>query len=356
MKKMDICFYPTDDVELRFIAYMIEELNNRGHEASADSTMSKRSKMGIFLAHHAYNKPELADTSIIMLHDLGQAHGMWPYFWHNEPWGRYDYGILPNKLWENMYRNQYLLEIVSNIQREFENFSTGQLSGETAINLQMRSSLFPKNGVRTLGWPKYKLDNVLFNRNNYIREVGTFAKRKFLNVLYAPSWEFNNQQDNLITSIVDLPVHIFVKQQSWLGDGGEHMARVNEMAEKHKGKWSNVTILDPKSDIFDALACADCIISDESSTLSEGALIGVLPIAVSDWLVPDTIPPRFASTPYPYVKKILSTEIRKTIENLLLPNALEAAKDELDFSLLEFEGSDDPVKATIDFIIEKTQT
>ena len=194
------------------------------------------------------------------------------------------------------------------------------------LNFQFESPFFPKNGVEILGWPKYDLDEFFEKKKKYLEKNGSLEERNVLNVVYAPSWEYNNQQDKLIRSIVDLPVKIFVKQQYWLGDGGVHMARVKEMASLHENCWENVVILDPTTDIFDALVSADCIISDESSTLTEGVMVGVLPIAISDWLVPDTSPPRQVSVPYPYVTKIKECEIREKVQELLRPHALEKAK------------------------------
>lgn len=354
MEMLEVCFYPTDNVEERFVDPTVRELERLGISAAVDVNMSKHSKVGIFLGHHSKNKPDLATTSIIMLHDLGQAHNVWPNFWRREPWGKYDYGILPNKLWGNMYRDQYVAELLTTIKGELQNVSDlTSLGSKTEFSFQFTSPFFPKNGVQVVGWPKYKLDTFLQKKQNFIREFGTFAERETLNILYAPSWEFNNQQDGLINSIVDLPVHIFVKHQHWLGDGGAHMERVNEMAKIHKGRWPNVTILDPKTDIFDALVRADCVISEESSTLTEGTMVGVLPFAVSDWLVPDTSPPRQASVPYPYVTKILSCEIRKTFENLIQPGALETAQEKIELDLVDSEFADDPVAAVANFILEK---
>ena len=357
MKKTDICFYPTDDVELNFISATVEGLRQKNFEPTIDLTMSRKSDVGVFLAHSSKNKPNLAGTSVVMLHDLGQAHNRWPFFWRQEPWGKYDYGILPNKFWGDMYRDQYCAEILMTLRSQIsETQDLSSLKSYTQLNVQFHSPFFPKNGVEVIGWPKYNLNSFLQNREAYLTQNGNLQQRKTLNVLYAPSWEYNHQQDKFINSIVDLAVHIYVKQQYWLGDGGVHMERVNQMENLHKNRWKNVTILDPKTDIFDALVYADCIVSDESSTLTEGLMVGVLPFAVTDWLVPDVSPPRKASVPYPYVTKIEQSEIRGTIQNLMLPGALDDAIKSIKLDPVDSKFADNPVEAVVNHIVKIFRT
>ena len=51
--------------------------------------------------------------------------------------------------------------------------------------------------------------------------------------------------------------------------------------------------------------------------------------------------------------KIKTNEIRETFENLLLPGIFESARDGIDHDLLGSEFAGDPVKAVVDFILEK---
>ena len=50
---------------------------------------------------------------------------------------------------------------------------------------------------------------------------------------------------------------------------------------------NNVETLDLKTDIFDVMAHCDVLVSEESSTLIEAAMVGVVPLAVTDWKIPD---------------------------------------------------------------------
>lgn len=289
MSKEQLCIYPTDWIEEQSLESFLSTMTQRGVAVRIDRTMSVRSKVGLFLAHHGSNRASLSDCPVISLHDLGQAHNVWPDFWKKEPWGDYAYGILPNLFWEKMYQSI-------------------RDSGQK-----------PKFGVQTLGWPK--ADVAIKNRQTRPQGSSPFKNKSgILTVLYAPSWEYDNQQDKFIRAIKDLPVHIVIKQQFWTGMG--HLDRVMEMAHQHQGKWNNVTLLDPKTKIFDVLPHVDCLVSDESSTMIEGAMIGCVPISVIDWKVPDTVPPRPPSVPFPFVVKVEMANLPAIIAALTIPETL----------------------------------
>jgi hypothetical protein len=289
MKKQHLCIYPTDWIEEQSLEAFLTAMAKRNVAAHVDRTMSVSSKVGLFLAHHGSNRPHLSDCPVISLHDLGQAHNVWPHFWRKEPWGEYAYGILPNRFWEKMY-----------------------CAAE-------ESNAKPKFGIRTLGWPK--ADSAITTRLSRPQGPSPFKnKNEILTVLYAPSWEYDNQQDKFIKAIKDLPVHIVIKQQFWTGMG--HFDRVLEMAREHHGKWRNVTLLDPKTKIFDVLPHVDCLVSDESSTMIEGAMVGCVPISVIDWKVPDTVPPRPPSVPFPFVVKVEMANLPAIIAALTVPETL----------------------------------
>ena len=291
MNRYAFCAYPTDWIEEQSLAPILTALRARGVDITIDRGMSAASKVGLFLGHHKKNRPELAEYSVVMLHDLGQAHNVWPNFWDKEPWGNYSYGLLPNKAWQTMY-DAYPHE---------ENK--------------------PRDGVGIAGWPK---SDASFKRMASAPASASPFKGHRLRVLYAPSWEYDNQQDKFLRALVDLPVDIFIKQQHWEGMG--HLQRVNEMANLHRGKWANVTLLDPKTKIFEALNVVDCIVSDESSTMVEGFMVGCVPISVMDWKVPDTQPPRAPSVPFPFVQKVKMADLASTIAGLTDPAQLRASQ------------------------------
>jgi hypothetical protein len=294
MTKHTFCAYPTDWIEEQGLTPIINTLRARGVDITIDRSMSVPSKVGLFPGHHKKNLPALAEYPVVMLHDLGQAHNVWPNFWDKEPWGEYSLGLLPNHFWQSMY------------------------------DAYPRAECKPKDSVVVTGWPKA---DTSFQKMAAASSAAAPYKGQRLRVLYAPSWEFDNQQDKFLRALVDLPVDIFIKQQHWEGMG--HLQRVQEQAAMHRGKWANVTLLDPKTKIFDALALVDCIVSDESSTMVEGFMVGCVPISVMDWKVPDTNPPRAPSVPFPFVRKVLMTDLASTIASLTDPKQLLAAQTAL---------------------------
>jgi tetratricopeptide (TPR) repeat protein len=78
------------------------------------------------------------------------------------------------------------------------------------------------------------------------------------------------------------------------------------------------------------LSLADVLVSDESSVLTEALLLDVPGVAVIDWLIPDTIPPRPASVPYDYVTKTTKSNMRETVEAILAEPESTRQKTRLD--------------------------
>ncbi len=294
MNRHLFCAYPTDWIEEQSLAPILTALRARGIDITIDRSMSAPSAIGLFLGHHKKNRPALAEYAVVMLHDLGQAHNVWPGFWDKEPWGSYQLGLLPNQAWKSMY------------------------------DAYPHEDRKPRDGALVLGWPK---SDASFRKLPHSQTAASPFKGSRLRVLYAPSWEFDNQQDKFLRALVNLPVDIYIKQQHWEGMG--HLQRVEEMADLHRGKWSNVHLLDPKTKIFDALALTDCIVSDESSTMVEGFMVGCVPVAVMDWKVPDTNPPRAPSVPFPFVKKVKMADLASTIEALTDPDQYRASQEAL---------------------------
>ena len=105
MSTFTFCAYPTDWIEEQSLQPILSALKKSGVDAHIDRSRTARSKVGLFLGHHVKNRPHLAECPVVMLHDLGQAHNVWPGFWDKEPWGDYAYGILPYRAWGEMYEN-----------------------------------------------------------------------------------------------------------------------------------------------------------------------------------------------------------------------------------------------------------
>ena len=102
MNRQQIGIYPTDSVEYRHIEKIADALTEMGVSVDVDTTMSVTSEVGLFLAHRPGNKPGLATTSVCMLHDLSNLI-LLAKLLAIRTMGHFDYGILPNKFWGEMY-------------------------------------------------------------------------------------------------------------------------------------------------------------------------------------------------------------------------------------------------------------
>lgn len=286
MIKKDITFIWTHSITHRQVFEPVaEEAENRGYSVRFSENPFEKCEIGFYCDH--VNFPRFSKFSVIMLHDLTQGYGRWPDLWFQEPWNKYDVGILPGDVWANNWKSvsQY--------------FYTR-----------------PRHGIYKIGWPK--ADRYGDNEKNEI------IRRKFRNhyridasrpsVLYAPSWENDNKQDDFVRAMQTLDVNILIKQTHCpypiINQNVEVMQRLHE-------KLPNVYIIDPDSNIFDAISVADVLVSEESSTMLEAILMGIPPVQVTDWLVPDTYPCRYPSTKYDYTNKTEKNNLAATVGNIL---------------------------------------
>ncbi len=88
------------------------------------------------------------------------------------------------------------------------------------------------------------------------------------------------------------------------------------MRKLHENKYDNLYYIEPEESIMTALELCDMVVSDESSVMSEAVMFGKPSVAVTDWLIPDTVPSRFASVPMNYVLKCKKVELREYVTNL----------------------------------------
>ena len=246
-----------------------------------------------------------------MLHDLAQRHDIWPDFWQFEPWSKFDLAFLPGKAWEKMWMSQSHLDQAN-----------------------------PKIGVFKTGWPKSDL--IFKNRSNFERE--TAALRHKLGglqhqktILYAPSWENDGKQDDFVQRLKDLPVNLLLKQAPWSKEYPQVLRNIEEMNRIHRGMASNIHVVDPEVSIMYCIGISDLLVSDESSVLIEAALYDVPSVAVVDWTIPDTNPPRPACVPLENIRKLKISDLREVVEGLLCNrwSGAEAARSLRDFHFAE---------------------
>jgi len=284
---LPITFFYTDNCERQAIEPIAREAKSRGYEVLFNTDARNYADVGVYCQHACTPNSKF---SVIMLHDLAQRHDIWPNFWRHEPWHRFDLGFLPGKSWVDRW----------NTQAHFQSSRT-------------------RLGVFDTGWPKSDL--VFKDRAVFLRE-GELLREKYKlkhakTILYAPSWENDFKQDDFVKSFIDLPVNLLIKQAPWPKNYPEVLEKIREMNLLHDGLAPNIHIIDPEVSIMYCLGIADVLVSDESSVLTEALLVGVPPVAVVDWLIPDQKPHRLVSVPYDYVIKTTRKQLRDDVLRIL---------------------------------------
>ncbi|MDP3744464.1 MAG: hypothetical protein Q8Q76_09020 [Methylotenera sp.] len=280
-------FFYTDNCERQALEPIANEAEKRGIDVRFSTNSKEFAEIGVYCEHACTPN---ADFSVILLHDLAQRHDIWPNFWHYEPWSAFDIGLVPGKSWIDRWQTQADYPVAR-----------------------------PRLGVFDFGWPKADLafrDKEVFSREAEKLRV-TLGLKYEKSVLYAPSWENHGKQDDFVKAFVDMPVNVLLKQAPWSDAYPGVLENIRQMNELHRDCADNVHIIDIEVSIMYCLSLADVLVSDESSVLTEALLLDVPGVAVTDWLIPDTNPPRFASVPYDYVTKTTKAQMRQTVEAIL---------------------------------------
>lgn len=292
--KKEITFIYTDKVEYQCAEPIAEEAERRGFAVKFSDNIFKKCEIGFYFQHLCY--PTNSKFSVVLLHDLGQQHGEWPNMWKNEFWNHFDLGFLPNKEWVDMWHNASCYDFVR-----------------------------PRLGCYYAGWQK--ADKI--HQNIFVDECKQIIAQYKIDttkktVLYAPSWEWGGRQLEIIEACKDLEVNVIIKQAPWNPLAyPDQVKLINEMAEKSKGK-KNVYVLDSNISIFNAIHLCDVLVSEESSTLYEAMMLDKPVIAVTDWLIPDSNPPRLPDFPYEFAVHIERKDLSNTIQNVIFDESYKS--------------------------------
>ena len=100
--------------------------------------------------------------------------------------------------------------------------------------------------------------------------------------------------------MTDLPVNLLLKQFPWTDEWPDMVRNVAAANAMHRDIAPNVHVLDPDISIMHAIGIGDVMVSEESSCLVEALLKGRPAVSASDWLVPDTHPPRLPAAPFDF--------------------------------------------------------
>ena len=285
--KKDITFFYTDMGEYYNLKPIADEAKIRGYRVAFTKDIYQSAEIGVYCQHICH--PENSKFSIVLLHDLAQGHNRWPNIWELERWNKFDLGIVPGLFWANLW---------------------SQCACQYYVN--------PRCGTYQLGYPKSDLDSSpkLFQRVAELREK--FHMKHDFSILYAPSWENDGKEDDFITALASMNVNLLIKQSHWSDQYSHIIENIKQMRALHEGKYDNVYYIEPEESIMTALAMCDLVVSDESSVMAEGLMFGKMSIAVTDWLIPDTTPSRFAEVPMDYVIKCKKTDLRYNVEQFMM--------------------------------------
>ena len=290
-----ITFFHSDEVERQTAQPIAAEAEKRGHPVRFSTDILEPCAIGVYCQHESC--PRHAAFSVVMLHDLAQGHNRWPDLWRNERWDHFDLGILPGPSWSARWQ---------------------------ACSAAPYAR--PRLGVFELGWPKA---DGLFQQG---LTPGKANLRQRLNlrhphtILYAPSWENDNKQDEFVQALKALPVNLLLKQAPWSPAYPHILRNIETMNQRHRNLQENVHIIDPAIGIMDCLAVADLVVSEESSVLIEALLLNIPGIAVIDWPVPDCQPPRPPSIPFPFLSKTPKAALKETVQKVLAALASHKAR------------------------------
>ncbi|MDE5966676.1 MAG: CDP-glycerol glycerophosphotransferase family protein [Lachnospiraceae bacterium] len=298
--KKEITLFYTDKGEYYNLKPIADKAALRGYTVAFTDNLTEEAEIGIYCQHTAMIESVNAKFSLILLHDMAQGHNRWPNIWYGEPWNRFDIGIVPGKTWADRW-SQCACDIYAN----------------------------PRCGTFALGYPKSDLTESLETKERARLLSGKFHLKYDFSVLYAPSWENNEKEDDFIRACASLKVNLLIKQCKWPA-AFDHINKNNdEMRALHEGRFDNVYYIEPEESIMTALELCDMVVSDESSVMAEAAMFGKPSLAVTDWLIPDTVPIRYACCPMEYVLKCRKVELREYVEMLSSHTISKAQIDDI---------------------------
>ncbi len=281
----EITFFYSDMGEYYNIEPIAREAEKRGYKTIFTQNLKQKAEIGIYCQHMCY--PENSKFSVILLHDMTQGHNRWPNIWCAEHWDKFDIGVLPGKLWSSLW-SQCACQYYAN----------------------------PRYGTYELGYPKSDLaDSTALQQR--MQELRDELNLKYdFSILYAPSWENDEKEDDFICALATLGVNLLIKQAHWSDSYSHIIENIKQMRAIHENKYDNVYYIEPEENIMTALKLCDVVVSDESSVMVEALMFHKPSIAVTDWLIPDTTPSRHAVMPLDCVIKCKKSELREYIEKL----------------------------------------
>lgn len=284
--KKEITLFYQDKGEYYNLLPIKKEAQNRGYLVRESSDLDEKAEIGIYCQH--FGKPQNSKFSLVLLHDMAQGHNRWPNLWELERWNVYDIGILPGNVWAKRWE-------------------------KCAFNYYAN----PRCGTYALGYPKSDFINKPEIEQKADELKVAFKLKYDTTVLYAPSWENDEKEDDFVRALATLNVNLLIKQAHWPLEYKRVRDDIEKMRKMHEGKYENVHYIEPDENIMVAYEMCDILVSEESSVMTELLMYKKPSISVTDWMIPDTTPSRPASVPFEYVCKCKKVELREKIERFI---------------------------------------
>jgi len=276
MRQSQIQFYVDEPLEVDILGPIAVEFGRRGFSTASTNDFETKSEVGIFACHPNrffdfssgnWNRPP-ADFSIICAHDFNQATEAGPAYFIQDGWHLFDIGLVPGPA---MYAE-----------------------GARALHLGYQ---LPRLGLHQVGWvpsDRAFTDGIINSgENTTIRKslVGSDTRKI---VLLACSW---SSPRHLLDTLSYLDVEKYVilarypKFRATIPDSpwAPRLARARvevQQARELAEKSQNVVLAADDTNLFDLLAISDVVLSNGSTVLKEGLLLGVPGVSIGSWQHP----------------------------------------------------------------------
>lgn len=244
-----ITFFSDGDMYRQAIEPIALEASQRGYDIRYTDDLSQSAEIGIYSNSPPTIPSVNSQLSIITFHGIDSGYSA--NKWHN--WSRFDIGLLVGEASVNNWKQQ---------------------SSHPAAR--------PNIGVFPVGWPKSDIINNPSWENEVDKYSADLGLADGLTVLYAPSYERNDNMIQFINASTTCADDLLIKHSPY--DNCEYIDQPSHKDLYQKVQPGDSVHILPKSDnIFYALSIADIVISDSLSVLLEALLTETIPLEIHDW-------------------------------------------------------------------------
>ncbi len=286
--KREITFFYDEAVEKVHWGHVKLEAIQRGYSTCFSKNMDQKAEIGFYCSDN--NKPENSKLSFVMLHGMDQGRTRWPNIWRDWPWNKFDIGLLPGKTWSERWKNS-----------AFDPYA------------------HPKIAVCEVGSPK--ADEIFANKYLFQEKVDEIARELNLpfdkTVLYAPSFETDNKQKDIIDLLQSTKTNILIKH--WLISDDDKKSfpdvwtNIQNACKDISDHQTHIRILSPEMSIMTCLGLCDVLVTDESSVAYEALLLNREVFTLKNWMMRtnNVDEPRPVDPPSDIVNKVDREELKE---------------------------------------------